>query len=115
MLGESSASRTIVDQVCSLIRRNLGHEPVTLESIAAALGVSTRSLQRHLAAEQTSLRELTREIRVAEAKTLLSDGRLRSGTVAHALGYADSTAFWRAFKSWSGMSPRTFSRTSRKS
>lgn len=78
----------------------LGHKPITVELVADELGVTKRTLQRHLAAEGTSLRELVNQHRCKIAQRYLSEG-VHRGRVAHLLGYADATAFWRSYKSWS--------------
>lgn len=93
------------DQIRRLIAINLGQRPVTLETAAAELAMSPRSLQRGLAAEGTSLRHLLQEHRIALARQLLDTGGMRLSEVAATLGYADSTVFWRAWRSWTDAEP----------
>jgi AraC-like DNA-binding protein len=45
------------------------------------------------------------------ARPLLRDGRLAVSEVAYLLGYEDPSSFQRAFRRWSGRSPRAFRRT----
>lgn len=93
------------DRVMSLVTTYLGRQPVTLQSLAADLAVSPRSLQRHLANEGATLRELVRSYRQEIAEQHLQAGTLRLGNLAEALGYTDGTTFWRAHRNWKGCSP----------
>ena len=77
-------------------------------AIARALGMSARNLQRHLADEGTSFKELLNEARVSLARTYVDEGRLSVTETAFVLGFADTSTFSRAFKRWTGMSPREY-------
>jgi AraC-like DNA-binding protein len=79
-------------------------------AIARALGMSARNLQRHLAAEGTSFKTLLDEARVSLARTYVAEGRLSVTEIAFVLGFADTSTFSRAFKRWTGVSPREFAR-----
>ncbi len=98
------------ERVTRLIRNRLGYQPVTAPAIAAALGLSARTLQRRLEGEGTSLRHLIRACRRSRAEAMLADPRRQVTTVAHSLGYTDTTVLSRAFKAWTGASPRTYRR-----
>ncbi|MDX2170570.1 MAG: AraC family transcriptional regulator [Deltaproteobacteria bacterium] len=77
-------------------------------AVARTLGMSARNLQRHLAAEGTSFRALLDEARVSLARTYVAEGRLSVTEIAFVLGFADTSTFSRAFKRWTGVSPREF-------
>jgi AraC-like DNA-binding protein len=95
------------DKVLSLIAAYLGQQTVTLERLAADLAVAPRSLQRRLADEGTSLRQLLRDHRQELTVQHLQAGAPRLGNLAEALGYADGTTFWRAHRNWTGQTPST--------
>jgi len=63
-----------------------------------------------LADEGTSLRALLLQVRVDLGRVHLRDGRTSNAEIARALGYTDSTAFWRAFKASTGAAPSEFRR-----
>lgn len=90
---------SIRERVRGLISIYLGHKPVTLQAIAADLRISVRTLQRRLAEEGTSLRDLIRDTRATIAATNM-EADVQMARIAEVLGYADSTVFWRARKSW---------------
>jgi AraC-like DNA-binding protein len=77
-------------------------------AIARALGMSARNLQRHLADEGTSFKTLLNEARVSLARTYVDEGRLSVTEIAFVLGFADTSTFSRAFKRWTGKSPRDY-------
>jgi len=70
--------------------------------------MSTRTLQRELARQNTSVRLLLRAHRQTLAEARLASDRCRFADVAETFGYVDSTACWRAFESWTGATPRDF-------
>jgi AraC-like DNA-binding protein len=83
---------------------------VTLPQVAEALGVSERSLRRHLATAGTSFRALLAESRLLAAGDLLRAGMTVEEASAR-MGYSEPSAFSHAFKRWSGHSPESWRRT----
>jgi AraC-like DNA-binding protein len=75
---------------------------------ARDLGMSERSLRRRLAAESTSYRDLVRAILETHADHMLRDPRRSIQETAHALGFADAATFHRAFKRWTGRTPKEY-------
>jgi AraC-like DNA-binding protein len=76
-----------------------------LSATAARLGTSTRTLQRELRKRRTAHKELLDEVRRERAQLLLEQG----GTIAEVarrLGFSEPSAFFRAFRRWTGTSPR---------
>jgi AraC-like DNA-binding protein len=81
-----------------------------MASVARKLGVSVRSLRRHLTAEGRAYPALVSEALASLAKMYLRDeGRSIADTAAE-LGFADNTSFHRAFKRWTGLTPREYRR-----
>ncbi|WP_425074811.1 AraC family transcriptional regulator [Sagittula sp. S175] len=110
LIGEATPLRDTTSAARAVIDANLGLSAITLDRVAAALHLGPRTLQRRLAAEGTSLRALLDELRHARAARLLAQPGARVGQVAQALGYTDPTAFWRAWRGWTGQSPSTLRR-----
>lgn len=80
----------------------------TQQEIAAHLGLSTRTLIRHLKAEGSSYQAILDDTLSRQAKASLALPRHTVEAVALALGYQDVSAFRRAFKRWCGMSPAQY-------
>ncbi len=81
-------------------------------AVAAALGLSERSLRRQLSAEGQSFRALLDEVRFQRAKQLLG-GAAPVEAIALQLGYAEASSFIHAFQRWTGQSPAAFRRQQR--
>jgi AraC-like DNA-binding protein len=87
--------------------------PPSKHAVARALGMSPRTLQRQLTAEGTSFKDLLSEARVRLARSYVEEGRLSVTEIAFVLGFADTSTFSRAFKRWTGLSPRGHARRRR--
>jgi len=79
-----------------------------MRAVAERLGMSERSLRRHLATERASFPNLRIEALSAHAKQLLTQSQRPIKEIATSLGFADTTAFHRAFRTWTGMTPAAF-------
>lgn len=79
-----------------------------LANTAHALHISVSTLQRQLAQEQTSFQALKDELRRDTAIERLSTSEVQLATLANELGFSDSAAFQRAFKSWTGSPPGAY-------
>ena len=81
----------------------------TITTIAAQLGISARTLRRHLEQEGTSLRVLQDDVRRERADELLAAGTPVK-EIAFSLGFSEPSAFSRAYKRWTGKPPRAQTR-----
>jgi AraC-like DNA-binding protein len=81
-----------------------------LAATAAALHMSTSTLQRRLASEGSSFQSLKDELRRDTAIVRLHTSTVPLATLADELGFADSAAFQRAFKGWTGSAPGAYRR-----
>jgi AraC-like DNA-binding protein len=107
-LERSPAPKTFMEQVPAAIEQLLATGSLSVEALARALGTSTRTLQRRLTEEGTSFRDVVENVRADLARAYLGDLKLGLGDVAFRLGYAEVSAFLRAFKRWTGMTPSQF-------
>lgn len=76
-----------------------------IDSAAAALGTSARTLQRDLAHRETSFSQELDRVRRDLAVRYLSEPRLTVGQIAEQLGYAGAPAFIRWFRGAFGTTP----------
>ncbi|GAA3543932.1 AraC family transcriptional regulator ligand-binding domain-containing protein [Nocardioides daeguensis] len=74
-------------------------------TVAAALGLSERSLRRRLTEVGTTYRAVLDDVRSTAAEQLLADGLLLDD-VARRLGYAEASSFVVAHRRWTGRTPR---------
>ena len=96
----------ISEQICYVLQSILSTGEARLEVVARLLGQHPRSLQIALQKQGRTFRELLDQVRYAEARQQLSLSAQSITDLALHLGYADETAFSRAFKRWSGVAPQ---------
>jgi AraC-like DNA-binding protein len=80
----------------------------SMDAVAARLGMSGRSLHRRLAEEGTRYNDMLDEIRQEFAKRYLARGTVSASEVAYLVGFQSPTAFFRAFKRWTGQTPAAY-------
>lgn len=107
-----SGSEDIVTQVRQVIESYDGDYPKA-ETIARRFGMSERSLRRKLDESRVSYRLLVDEHRKLRALNLLSAEDLSVGQMAERLAYSETASFLRAFKRWTGMTPKQYVAVSR--
>lgn len=86
----------------------LGFGDVDQTSVAAALGLSRRTLRRRLEEDGATFSDLLAETRERAARRLLADPSLSLAEIAERLSYADQSAFERAFRKRVGVTPARF-------
>lgn len=98
----------IVSKIKRLIIDALPSGAPSEESIAEALHISPRTLNRRLADEDTSYRELLSEVRREMAEKYITDPTIPIAEISYLLGFSEVSSFSRAFKRWTGEPPGTF-------
>jgi AraC-like DNA-binding protein len=93
-----------------LIRSLLPEPSLDAAEVARLAGISLRGLQRSLAASGLSFSELLREARLERAIEMMREPTQRMTDIGLELGYSDAANFTRAFRRWTGCSPRAFRR-----
>lgn len=78
----------------------------TAQDLANEMSVSSATLRRRLADEQTSLRQLKDIARREAAERMLYDNQLSLDHIATALGFNEVSSFIRSFTRWTGQPPR---------
>ncbi|MDQ3370739.1 MAG: AraC family transcriptional regulator [Myxococcota bacterium] len=107
-LAARAGPNRFLGDVRERIREQLADAGPSLESVAAALKLSRRTLQRRLADDGVSFQALVEAVRRELAQLFVEEGSRPLGEVAFLLGYAELSAFFRAFKRWTGMTPSEY-------
>ena len=100
---KSGAWRSKLENVVAPL---LPHGKANLAATAESLGVSRRTLARRLSSEGLTFTRVLEKLRSDLAKQYLKENDLSVSTIAWLLGYREISAFTRAFKRWTGMTPR---------
>jgi len=96
---------TIGERVRRQLRANLPAHWLNENEVAAQLLMTTRTLRRRLADEDTSFRTIVDQLRYETAQQFLSTSLLECVDIALLLGYSEPSALTRAFRRWSGKGP----------
>ena len=104
--GDTSYAMRARDQLV----QHLPSARLDMPQVARALGLSVRSLRRRLKLEDTPFQNVEREALAVVAKQLLTERERTIQEVAYAMGFSSAGAFHRAFKRWTGLTPRSFLR-----
>jgi len=81
---------------------------IRVDRVASLIGIGKRTLNRRLAEQGTSMRDLITGVRIQVAQQLMRDTDLPITDIAATTNYADSTSFSRAFREHTGKSPASW-------
>jgi AraC-like DNA-binding protein len=87
------------------VEKLLPHGKAQKKTVARALGMSTRTFSRRLAAEETTYEEVVDQLRRSLALRYLKDPGMSLSQISWLLGYECSSSFSHAFRRWTGSSP----------
>lgn len=108
LLAKYPPRDSLIDQVRSIIASEFRGGDPSLERVADQLGLTPRTLQRKLHELGTSHNELLDQMRRQLAMRYLREREMAICEVAYLLGFSESSSFHRAFKRWTGVTPKEF-------
>ncbi|MBT4643866.1 MAG: helix-turn-helix domain-containing protein [Deltaproteobacteria bacterium] len=79
-----------------------------IDVVAHRLGLSRRTLQRRLSGEKLTFSALVEDVQKSYALRYLEDPSMNITEVAYLCGFSELSPFSRAFKRWTGMSPKEY-------
>lgn len=108
LAAELDAARpaTVTELTIRALSRMVLVVPPSTDKVAEVLGMKPRRLRERLEAEGSSVKGLLEDLRYELARQLLEESRLPIGEIAATLQYSRPGAFSRAFKGWTGRTPR---------
>jgi AraC-like DNA-binding protein len=107
LLASLESSKSTRGRVESLLMPVLHTGEASMDAIASQLGLSRQTLFRKLKAEGVTFVGVIDELRRELALHYLSGKKVSVNETAYLVGFSDPAAFSRAFKRWTGVSPRT--------
>lgn len=105
VLNEIPHSSDFVAGVSRAVAKSMGEGAPGLGRVAADLAMSSRTLERRLKQHGVVFKDLLTDIRRRMAIEYLGSAEHRLAEIAFLLGYSEVSAFNRAFKRWTGVSP----------
>jgi AraC-like DNA-binding protein len=110
VLSDLPEAPTLEAQVRASVARRLPNAALDARSVARDLGMSERTLRRRLREGGQTYRALVDGVRSEQALLLAGRGEHSVTAIAALCGFADGTAFARAFRRWTGSAPHEYSR-----
>jgi AraC-like DNA-binding protein len=105
LLKELEALKSVRGRVESLLMPILHTGDVSMDAVAAKMGLGRRTLLRKLKAEDTTFEAVPVELRHKVALNFLNGEKVSVNETAYLVGFSDPAAFSRAFRRWAGTSP----------
>jgi len=106
LLHELRASKTERGRVENLLLPMLHTGEISMDAVAAKIGVSRQTLYRNLKEEGVTFEQVLEQLRRKMALDYLQTRKVSVNETAYLVGFSDPAAFSRAFKRWTGVSPR---------
>ena len=105
---EGFAPDSVAARVRALLLKAMPSGDLDQDGVARALHQSASTLQRRLREEGTSFQRLLDATRREQALAYLKEGRHSLADITFLLGFADQSNFTRAFRRWTGTTPRQY-------
>lgn len=106
LLKELENAKTVRGRVESLLMPILHTGDTGMDGVAGKMGFDRQRLFRQLRVEGTTYQKVLDELRHRLALHYLAGQKVSVNETAYLVGFSDPTAFSRAFKRWTGVSPR---------
>ena len=108
LLENLARETTLRGRVQGAIAQHWSMGQPTAEAVARSLAMSTSTLHRRLKEQGLGYKQVLNEFRCELAKQHLMDNRCSMAEIAFLLGFSEASAFHRAFRRWTGMTPAAF-------
>ncbi len=105
---KSQSKKGFAEEVRKTILQHFLLTMPQLNEVAEQMNMSPRTLQRKLQEEGYTFQKVAESVRRELSLGLLRDQRLTVAEVAYKLGYTEPSAFQRAFRQWTGQTPKSF-------
>ncbi len=105
LLTVSRPNQTLTEQIRHMLQGTDNIDVLPLKTIAHRLGKSQDTVRRHLKTEGNSYKEIKESVRRDIAILHLHRNTASINQVAYMSGFSEPSAFIRAFKNWTGLTP----------
>lgn len=101
-------AESLTNQVKRVMGNDFSTKPPGIDKAAKIMNISARTLRRNLEREGTSFQRIKDECRLQGAIALLAQNTLSIAQIAEHMGFDEASAFHRAFKKWTGLTPGNY-------
>jgi len=106
-LAEMDRQSEYASTVTKILLSQLDDEDLSIKKVAKEMSVSVRTLQNRLKAEGVVFSDLLQDVREKLAKKYLRENYTVED-ITYLLGFSEPSVFRKAFKKWSGVTPRQY-------
>ncbi|EEB79688.1 transcriptional regulator, AraC family [marine gamma proteobacterium HTCC2148] len=110
LMSKPASSNNLTSNVRNVLKGKATKGFPTLAEVSKTLGYAPTTLKRRLIAEGSTYQSIKNAVRRDSAIYHLAEGEMSIDDIALAAGFADPPSFFRAFKRWTGTSPRAYMR-----
>ena len=100
----------VITRVKQIIVQTLSSGNCSKKRVASEMGMSNSSLQQKLAERGSSFQDLLNQVRQSLALAYMEQARVSITEMSFMLGFTETSSFTRAFRRWTGKSPRDYRR-----
>lgn len=104
-LATLTSSASTAERLRAVLLESLPSGRANIADVSQRLGLSARTLQRRLRAEDSNFNRVLASVREQLARHYLASTELSCNEIAFLLGYEEPNSFFRAFQGWTGESP----------
>ena len=108
LLEQAPGGDELHSRVKQAVAQSLQSGQPRITHVARTLGMGERTLQRRLSERGLTFNDVVDQVRERLARQNVARGDVTLTEVAFLLGYSESSAFIRAFRRWTGETPRAY-------
>lgn len=110
LLAELELDPTLRSRIEAHLIKHIHRGEVTMQMVAAELAMSRQTLYRRLREEGVTFAQIHDDVRRQMALDYLGAKKASVNETAYLVGFSEASAFVRAFRRWTGMTPLAFRR-----
>lgn len=108
LLSHYHSENSLSGQIRQFLAQSSEQEQLTLEQVAEQFAMSGQSLARRLRKEGHQFQEIKDKVRKSRAIHLLLATDKSISDITTELGFSEDSVFYRSFKKWTGMTPKSY-------
>lgn len=108
LLGGNARPVGLAEQIRGILSKTADSQFPELAEVAALVSLTPQTLRRRLKDEGTSYQIIKDQMREEAARFYLAKPGLTIDEIALMMGFSEASAFHRAFKKWTGMTPAAY-------
>ena len=110
LMSKLESENSLTSQIRNILKGEIADHFPDFKQISSSLNYSPTTLKRKLLMEGSTYQNIKDAVRRDKAIYYLAQGSMSVDEVAARAGFSDPPSFFRAFRRWTGTSPRAYIR-----